>query len=80
MAQISVVRLPLPQDEFKREQQDVLIRELESLIDQLNFSYQDVEINSQQGAVWNIMADRYLNKGDLTITARQIYILCLRLS
>tara|TARA_Y100000996_G_scaffold411581_1_gene396032 strand:- start:1154 stop:1321 length:168 start_codon:yes stop_codon:yes gene_type:complete len=49
MAQISVVRLPLPADEFKREQQDVLIRELESLIDQLNFSYQD-DLRDQQSA------------------------------
>ena len=49
MAQISVVRLPLPADEFSREQKDVLIRELESLIDQLNFSYQD-DLRDQQSA------------------------------
>ncbi len=41
MAKIKVVRLPLPQEEFSREQQDVLIRELESIINQLNFSFQD---------------------------------------
>ena len=39
--QFKVVRLPLPQDQFNREQQDVLIRELESIINQLNFSFQD---------------------------------------
>ena len=41
MAKIKVVRLPLPQEDFSREQQDVLIRELESMINQLNFSFQD---------------------------------------
>ncbi len=41
MAKIRVVRLPLPSDEFNREQQDVLIKELESIINQLNFSFQD---------------------------------------
>ena len=49
MAQISVVRLPLPDDVFKREQPAGLIRELESLIDQLNFSYQD-DLRDQQSA------------------------------
>jgi hypothetical protein len=49
MAKIRVVRLPLPQDEFKREQQDVLIRELESIIDQLNFSFQD-DLRDQSSA------------------------------
>ena len=40
MARIKVTRFPLPKDEFTREQQDILIRELEAVINQLNFSYQ----------------------------------------
>ena len=40
MARINVTRLPLPQDKFDRQQQDILIRELENMIDQLNFTYQ----------------------------------------
>jgi benzoyl-CoA reductase/2-hydroxyglutaryl-CoA dehydratase subunit BcrC/BadD/HgdB len=40
MARINVTRLPLPQDEFDRQQQDILIRELENIIEQLNFTYQ----------------------------------------
>ena len=40
MAIINVTRLPLPQDKFDRQQQDILIRELESIIEQLNFTYQ----------------------------------------
>lgn len=30
----------MPQDKFDRQQQDILIRELESMIEQLNFTYQ----------------------------------------
>ena len=40
MARINNTRLPLPQDEFDRQQQDILIRELESIINQLNFTFQ----------------------------------------
>jgi|TARA_R110000851_G_scaffold183584_1_gene332848 uncharacterized protein YktB (UPF0637 family) len=40
MARINITRLPLPQDDFDRQQQDILIRELESIIEQLNFTYQ----------------------------------------
>ena len=40
MARISITRLPLPQEKFDRQQQDILIRELESMINQLNFTYQ----------------------------------------
>tara|TARA_Y100000996_G_scaffold382806_1_gene338305 strand:+ start:351 stop:518 length:168 start_codon:yes stop_codon:yes gene_type:complete len=40
MARIKITRFPLPQKEFTREQQDLLIRELEAVINQLNFSYQ----------------------------------------
>ena len=40
MARINITRLPLPQDEFNRQQQDILIRELENIITQLNFTYQ----------------------------------------
>ena len=68
MAQISVVFL-YHKTNFKREQQDVLIRELESLIDQLNL-YQDIYKRStvNKELVWNIMADRYLNKVWILIT------------
>ena len=38
MARIKITRFPLPKEEFTREQQDLLIRELESVINQLNFS------------------------------------------
>jgi len=40
MARINITRLPLPQAEFDRQQQDILIRELESIINQLNFTFQ----------------------------------------
>ena len=40
MARINITRLPLPQDEFDRQQQDILIPELENIINQLNFTYQ----------------------------------------
>ena len=40
MARINVTRLPLPREKFDRQQQDLLIRELESIIQQLNFTYQ----------------------------------------
>ena len=40
MARINITRLPLPQDEFDRQQQDILIRELESIINQLNLTFQ----------------------------------------
>jgi uncharacterized protein YktB (UPF0637 family) len=40
MARINITRLPLPQDDFNRQQQDILIRELENIITQLNFTYQ----------------------------------------
>ena len=40
MARINVGRLPLPTNEYDRSQQDVLIRELENIINQLNFTFQ----------------------------------------
>ena len=40
MVRINITRLPLPQEEFDRQQQDILIRELESIINQLNFTFQ----------------------------------------
>ncbi len=51
MARIKVTRFPLPKKEFTREQQDLLIRELEAVINQLNFSYQsDIkdEVNARR--------------------------------
>ena len=40
MAKINITRLPIPQDKFDRQQQDNLIRQLENIINQLNFTYQ----------------------------------------
>ena len=40
MARINITRLPLPSEDFDRQQQDILIRELESIINQLNFTFQ----------------------------------------
>ena len=40
MARINITRLPLPQDTFDSQQQDILIRELENIINQLNFTFQ----------------------------------------
>ena len=40
MARINITRLPLPQDTFDKQQQDIFIRELENIIQQLNFTYQ----------------------------------------
>ena len=40
MARINIRRLPLLQDKFDRQQQDILIRELENIINQLNFTFQ----------------------------------------
>lgn len=40
MARINVTRLPLPTDKYDRTQQDILIRELENIINQLNFTFQ----------------------------------------
>ena len=36
MARIKVTRFPLPKEDFTREQQDLLFRELEAVINQLN--------------------------------------------
>ena len=40
MAKINITRLPLPSDTIDRQQHDILIRELESIINQLNFTFQ----------------------------------------
>ena len=40
MARINVTRLPLPTDKYDRSQQAILIRELENIINQLNFTFQ----------------------------------------
>ena len=40
MSKINITCLPLPSDDFDRQQQDILIRELENIINQLNFTYQ----------------------------------------
>lgn len=41
MARINITRLPLPSEDFDRQQQDILIRELENIIQQLNFTFQE---------------------------------------
>jgi|TARA_B110000444_G_scaffold223530_1_gene226186 hypothetical protein len=41
MARLNIGRLPLATDTFDRAQQDILIRELESIINQLNFTFQE---------------------------------------
>ena len=41
MAQIVVGRLPQATPEYKREPFDMLVRELEQIVVQLNFSYQE---------------------------------------
>ena len=40
MARINVTRLPLPSDDYDRQQQHIHNRELESIINQLNFTFQ----------------------------------------
>jgi len=40
MAKITVGRLPQATKEYKASQFDILIRELEQIINQLNFSYE----------------------------------------
>ena len=52
MARIKVTRFPLPKDEFTREQLDLLIRELEAVINQLNFSYQTDLKDSVLARTW----------------------------
>ena len=52
MARINVTRLPLPAAEFSRTQQDILIRELESIINQLNFTYQQDVKNEITARAW----------------------------
>ena len=52
MARIKVTRFPLPKDEFTREQQDLLIRELEAVINQLIFSYQTDLKDSVLARTW----------------------------
>ena len=41
MARINITRLPLPSEDFDRQQQDILIRELENIIQKLNFTFQE---------------------------------------
>ena len=41
MARINITRLALPSEDFDRHQQDILIRELENIIQQLNFTFQE---------------------------------------
>tara|TARA_R100000742_G_C4279400_1_gene103863 strand:+ start:2538 stop:2705 length:168 start_codon:yes stop_codon:yes gene_type:complete len=52
MARINITRLPLPQDEFDRQQQDILIRELESIINQLNFTFQQDVKDESSARMW----------------------------
>ena len=52
MARINITRLPLPQDEFDRQQQDILIRELESIINQLKFTFQQDLLEESTARTW----------------------------
>ena len=52
MAKINITRLPLPQDTFDRQQQDILIRELENIINQLNFTYQQDLLEELTARSW----------------------------
>jgi len=50
MAKITVARLPIASKEYSGSQFNILIRELEQLLTQLNFSYQEGlkdEVNSR---------------------------------
>ena len=52
MAQIVVGRLPQATPEYKREQFDMLIRELEQIVVQLNFSYQRENKSASTARSW----------------------------
>ena len=52
MARINITRLPLPQEEFDRQQQDILIRELENIINQLNFTFQQDVKDESAARMW----------------------------
>ena len=54
MAQVVIGRLPQATEEYSRSQFDVLIRELEQVITQLNFSY------AQQSKDENLARSWYL--------------------
>jgi len=54
MAQITIGRLPQATPEYKREQFDILIRELEQIITQLNFSYQQQTKDETLARSWFI--------------------------
>ena len=52
MAQITIGRLPQSTPEYRREQFDMLIRELEQIITQLNFSYQEDSKTESMARGW----------------------------
>ena len=52
MARINITRFPLPEDTFDRQQQDILIRELESIINQLNFTFQEELKDELTARLW----------------------------
>jgi len=54
MAQIVIGRLPQATEEYQRSQFDILIRELEQIVTQLNFSY------AQQSKEENLARSWYL--------------------
>ena len=52
MAQITVGRLPQATEQYERAQFDILIRELEQIITQLNFSYEQQTKNETLARSW----------------------------
>ena len=52
MAQITVGRLPQATEQYERAQFDILVRELEQIITQLNFSYEQQTKNETLARSW----------------------------
>ena len=54
MAQITVGRLPQATEQYERAQFDILIRELEQIVTQLNFSYEQQAKDENLARSWFI--------------------------
>mgnify|MGYP003136395652 CR=1 FL=1 len=52
MAKITVGRLPQATEQYERSQFDVLIRELEQIVTQLNFSYEQQAKDENLARSW----------------------------
>ena len=56
MAKLTLTRFPDPRDEYQREQQAELIRQLEELVQQLNTQYtQDTQEESTRDRDWETL-------------------------